>query len=244
MIKELVGQLGQPTAYSGGPGLSVRWRTELHTATLETGDGYHVQLSVRRNLGLKEHKWSWPRPGSLKNEALPYLWRYQPCGRTLPEPAARLAQNWVELEEALATLLRSWCQHLELLFGDRDAGFTIDHGDGQLILMVDPGTGIEDPGDGVAVFADKRDGTDRNSRQLRAMTARGWHSYIPVLSYWEAYFDRGRDGSEAAARLVVEELRARGVSGPDALRLIRPSVGSKGGWLDVPGAGIAPGAPQ
>lgn len=249
MIKDLITQLGQPSQYCGGAGPIVRWHTGSHTVTLDTGEGHRIRLSACQPRTLEEVERArfagLARRGALTDEALPYLWRFQPSGEFDPAPATPLAQDWAELEVALEALLRDWCQSLELLLGNSAAGFTIDHGDGNLVLMVDPGDGMENPGDGVAVFADSRAGADRDSTHRTAMKARGWQSFLPVLSYWEAYFDRTRDGSAAAAQLVVNELRARGVDTPGSLRLIRASAGTPAyGKLDVPGAGIAPGPPQ
>ncbi|MFG3136547.1 hypothetical protein ACGFZA_10035 [Streptomyces sp. NPDC048211] len=143
-----------------------------------------------------------------------------------------VARDWTQLQDALGTLLRAWSQYLEALVGEDDAGFNIDHGDGQLAIMVSPR-------DDVSVFADRRDGTDRDVDHRYAMTARGWHSFTPGLCWWDARFDRTPAGAAAAAQLVVAELRARGVRAPSELRLIRASLGAEGGILDVPGSGIA-----
>lgn len=248
MIKDLITQLGQPSQYCGGAGPIVRWHTGSHTATLDTEEGHRLRLSVCQTRTLEESERTrflgLARRGPT-DEPLPYLWRFQPSGEFHPAPATPLVQDWAELEVALEALLCDWCQSLEQLLGNSAAGFTIDHGDGNLVLMVDPGDGMENSGDGVAVFANSRDRTDRDATHRTAMKKRGWQSFLPVLSYWEAYFDRTRDGSAAAAQLVVNELRARGVDTPGNLRLIRASVGTpEYGKLDVPGAGIAPGPPN
>lgn len=241
VLEELVEQLGQPSQYGGGAGgVDVRWRTESHTVILDVrGDG-RLHLSTQRTAALErsEHE-AFLRYGNRRphGEAggLPYLWRYQQ-GSTFPlPPTIPVAQGWAPLQTALEVLLRSWTQHLEGLAGDDDAGFTIDHGDGEVVLMVSPR-------DEVAVFADRRDGTDRDAEHLSAMTARGWHSFVPVLSWWEAHFDRTPDGAAAAAQLVVSELRARGVRTPRDLRLVRATLGARGGSLVIPGVGIAAGA--
>lgn len=238
VLEELVEQLGQPSQYGGGAGgVDVRWRTESHTVILDVrGDG-RSHLSVQRTAALErsEHE-AFLRHGNrrLHGEAsgLPYLWRYHQSGTFPLPPTTPVAQGWTPLQSALEALLRSWAQHLEGLAGEDDAGFTIDHGDGEVILMVSPR-------DEVAVFADSRDGTDRDAEQRNAMNARGWHSFIPVLSWWEAHFDRTSTGAAAAAQLVVNELRARGVRTPSDLRLVRATLGTRSGSLVIPGAGIA-----
>lgn len=237
----LFDQLGQPSQYGGGAdGPDVRWRAESHTVILDARRDGRLRLSARRTPALDDseaerfQRCATRRPQG-EGGRLPYLWRYQRSGPFRPAPAAPVAQDWMQLQSALEELLRAWSHHLEVLAGDEDAGFTIDHGDGQLTLMVSP---RED----VALFADRRDGTGRGIDRLAVMTERGWHDFSPVLSSWEAYFDRTAAGAAAAARLVVTELHARGVRTPSDLRLIRASLGADGGRLDIPGAGIAVGA--
>lgn len=243
VLAGLFDQLGQPSQCGGGAdGLDIRWRAESHTVILDARRDGRLRLSARRTLALEaseaerfQRSATW-RPRS-EDGRLPYLWRYQRSGPFGPAPATPVAPDWIELQSALEELLCAWGHHLEVLVGDADAGFTIDHGDGQLTLMVSP---RED----VAVFADRRDGTGRDAHRLAVMTARGWHDFSPVLSSWEAYFDRTPTGAADAARLVVTELQARGVRTPSDLRLIRVTLGADGGRLDVPGAGIAVGASQ
>lgn len=241
VFAELFEQLGRPVQCGGGvDGPDVRWRSESHTVILDARRDGWLRLSVRRTTELEgaesERFRRCATHGAQGEEGgLPYLWRYQRSGPFRRAPATPVAQDWMQLQSSLEALLRAWSQHLEVLVGDSDAGFTIDHGDGQLAVMVSPR-------DDVAVFADSRDGTGRDGDHLAVMTARGWHSFIPVLSWWEAYFDRTPVGAAAAARLVVNELRARGVRTPSALRLIRATLGTEGGRLEIPGAGIAGGA--
>ncbi|MFF3257810.1 hypothetical protein ACFYWO_01385 [Streptomyces sp. NPDC002932] len=241
VLNGLLGQLGQPSQYGGGAhGPDVRWRADSHTVILDAGRDGRLRLSARRTPALDDSEaerfqsCATRRPQS-EGGRLPYLWRYQRSGPFRPAPAAPVAQDWAQLHCALEELLRAWGHHLEVLVGDEDAGFAIDHGDGQLTLMVSP---RED----VALFGDRRDGTGRDADRLAVMTARGWHGFSPVLSSWEAYFDRTPAGAAAAARLVVTELKARGVPTPSDLRLIRATLGTGGGRLDIPGAGVAVGA--
>ncbi|WP_124284376.1 hypothetical protein [Streptomyces sp. ADI92-24] len=243
VLAELFGELGWPSQYGGGvDGLDVRWRTGSHTVILDGRRDGWLWLSVRRTPALEgseaERFLRCAARGPRSEDAgLPYLWRYQRSGPFQLAPATPVAQDWVQLRSALEALLCAWSQHLELLVGDKDAGFTIDHGDGQLAVMVEPR-------DGISVFADRRDGTNRDASHLADMIERGWHSFIPVLSWWDAYFDRTSAGAAAATRLVINELKARGVRTPSDLRLIRATLGAEGGRLDIPGAGIAIGASE
>ncbi|MER7728594.1 hypothetical protein [Streptomyces sp. NPDC096323] len=242
VLHELVEQLGAPSQYAGGvDGPNVRWHAESHTVVLDAGRDGRLWLCARRTATLEAAESERFRTSAARGiqgggEGLPYLWRYQRSASLPPSPTP-VAESWAQLQNALETLLRAWSQHLEALVGDDDAGFTIDHGDGQLVLMVSPR-------DDVAVFADSRDGTDRNADQLSAMTARGWHDFLPVLSWWDAHFDRTPAGAASAAHLVVSELRARHVRTPSDLRLVRATLGTRGGRLDIPGSGIAAGAIQ
>ncbi|ROQ70227.1 hypothetical protein EDD93_4738 [Streptomyces sp. 840.1] len=239
-LAALIERIGPPSQYGGGVnGPDIRWHTPSHTVILNVRTGGGLQLSARGLPAVEASDTKRFSTGAedLGPEAgnrgdLPYLWRLRPCGTGEPPPETPLAQGWDELQGALETLLGAWCQHLEALIGEDDAGFTIDHGDGQLIAMVSPR-------DDIAVFADRRDGTDRDADHLRRMIARGWHGFAPVLCWWDANFDRTAAGAASAARLVVDELRARGVRDPRALRLIRATLGSNGGLLDLPGSGIA-----
>lgn len=242
VLAELFDQLGLPSQCGGGDGVDVRWRTGSHTVILDAGRDGRLRLAVRRTPALEGTeaerflRYATRGPHS-EDEGLPYLWRYQRSGPVQPAPATPVAHDWAQLENALEALLLAWSQHLELLVGDDDAGFTIDHGDGELVVMVEPREGI-------SVLADSRDGTNRNASHEARMIARGWHSFIPVLSWWDAYFDRTSAGAAAASRLVISELKARGVPTPRDLRLIRTTLGAEGGQLDIPGVGIAVGASQ
>lgn len=236
VLRDLSERIGAPSQYGGGAyGLDIRWRTASHTVLLNARHD-ELLLSVHWTTALEDserERFSACADGEPEaGEGLPYLWRYQRCAPPQPSPVSPVTHTWAQLQDALETLLRSWSQHLEALAGEDDAGFNIDHGDGQLAIMVSPR-------DEISVFADSRDGTDRNAEHLHAMTTRGWHSFTPGLCWWDACFDRTPAGAAAAAQLVVAELQARGVHSPSDLRLIRASLGAEGGILDVPGSGIA-----
>lgn len=225
VLSDLVQRFGRPTQCAGRfDGLDVQWYAESRVVTLCVRAGGRIQLASDRCGS------SGRGPNSVGADEQ-CLWRYQRGGPFRPPPATSVAPDWEQLQSGLESLLGSWSQCLEILFGDSDAGFVIDHGDGQLILMVCAS-------DDIAVFADRRDGTDSDGALLAAMMARGWSSFIPVLSWWDAYYDRTAVGAAAAARLVVAELKARGVASPGSLCLERVSLGDDG-RLDVPGARIA-----
>lgn len=234
----LIEALGPPSQYGGdAAGPSIRWQADTHTVILDARSDGRLQLSVRRTIELERTESArflrYATQGASGDEGsrgLPYLWRYRPRDSAQPPVATLVARDWAQLQATLTALLGAWSENLEAQVGEQDAGFFIDHGDGQLMVMVCPS-------DDVSVFADSRNGAGRDPAHVSSMTSRGWWGMC-MPGWWDAHFDRTQSGATAAARLIVAELQCRQVRSPGDLRLTRASLGTWSGTLDLPGSGI------
>lgn len=237
----LIERLGPPSQYGGNTiGPIVRWHRGTHTVVVNSHPGGRLMLSVHDTLALEHSEADRfrtssdrVRQGAASLSALPYLWRHQRHGSEAAAPhTGPLASDWTQLQASLKALLSAWCEQLEALVGDDDAGFNITHGDGGLLAV------IVSARDDLSVYADGRVGADRDAAHLADMTARGWQAFTPGICCWDAHFERTAAGAAGAARLIVTELQLRGVATPGDLRLTQVSLGDDG-RLDVPGSGIA-----
>lgn len=243
VLHTLVEQLGPPSQYGGdAAGPSIRWQADSHTVILDARSDGRLQLSARRTIDLECTESArflrCATQDTQINETpwdLPYLWRYRTHDSAQPPAAAPVARDWAQQQAALTALLGAWSENLEAQVGEQDAGFFIDHGDGQLMVMVCPS-------DDVSVFADSRNGAGRDPARISSMTSRGWWGMC-MPGWWNAHFDRTQSGATAAARLIVAELQSRQVRSPADLRLTRASLGTWSGTLDLPGSGISVSPP-
>ncbi|MCX4966313.1 hypothetical protein OHA98_15995 [Streptomyces sp. NBC_00654] len=242
-LSAIVDRIGIPTLYGGGAaGPNIRWRLPQHTVLLHPGDvGLILSCHTTEVLETAERDAFGRGVGDDKGQVprysdLPYLWQVARNGiGTLPPsfPAPPLAPDWDRLEESIRSLCHAWATQLTPQVNDWAGYNVVNHADGGRVLAV-----LYGADDGLTIYIDDRDGSGSGDHAV-TMRHRGWDSRVPLLQWWDAYFAADADGAEAAAKLVVKEVRARGARMPGDLGVTDVNCGDNG-QLMLPGLGIAP----
>lgn len=236
----VVGRIGHPTLYGAsalGPG--VRWRSERRLLAL-TGDraGAWLEVYATGEQETEEHrtfKWggAWNADEPSDYAHLPYLWQLDRGGPGWgPDvyPGGRLAPDLGHLREALTLLLGSLVEHLPSQVGLHWTGFVITHNGRDSVRVA------FDPENGLRIF--RTDHAEEDSAEkAAAMRETGWQTRERLA--WSAAFpDTDEDFAERAARLIVGQLRADGVTDPREECGLRDVTCNDMGTLDLYGAGL------
>ncbi|MER6504416.1 hypothetical protein ABT218_35115 [Streptomyces sp. NPDC001455] len=243
-LEALTARIGRPSAFGGGGGPSVRWRSEAWTLMLEGRDG--LQLWVHRTADLEASDLAafeggvGDGPGqAVRYTDLPYLWQIHTSSTGTHQPASAAAPpatSWERVEESLQATMQAWVTQMPDQLGpdaDWAASFDIlNRADGNRRLVV-----LYSPRDDLSVFINDEDGPDDDAGKEDSMVSRGWMEWLPVLRWWQAAFAPDAGGAAAAARLIVAELHLRGASSPDDL-VVADITAGEAGQLSLPGLGI------
>ncbi|AXL91937.1 hypothetical protein C4J65_29325 [Streptomyces sp. CB09001] len=236
----VVGRIGHPTLYGGsatGPG--VRWRDERRLLALN-GDraGAWLEVHDTEELETEEHRtFKWGGPWNAEEPPdythLPYLWQLHrggPGWSPSVYPGGRLAPDLGHLLEALTLLLGSLVEHLPPQVGLNWAGLVITHRNRDSVRVA------FDPEAGLRVLRTDRAQED-SAERAEAMRAMGWRTR-ERWGWSTAFPETDEDFAERAARLIVDQLRADGVTLPGEECGLRDVTCNDSGTLDLYGAGI------
>ncbi|MFI9204931.1 DUF6301 family protein [Streptomyces sp. NPDC053048] len=218
LLGALVDSIGQPTSYGGsGAGPDVRWRSANRVLRL-LGDGRRFCLRAdpaeeleADEMATFEHGGPSGGPdGPSDFPRLPYAWqlhRYGPGEEPVYLPGGRLALTMEHLREALELLLPAWAEQIPAQLGeDRMSVTLVNHRDRKRTMAIS-----YDVKNGIDIRVGGRSGDDAEAADA-AMLAAGWQRHG---KRWKAVFKDPDDASAvAAARLLVAELRVRGVTDP------------------------------
>ncbi|WP_157996015.1 hypothetical protein [Thermomonospora amylolytica] len=240
LFDAVVGGIGDPTLYGGsadGPG--VRWRNE-HRLLMLRGDrrGVWLESHPTEEIENEEYRtfewggaWNASEPSDFGH--LPYIWqldREGPGDNPVFWPGGRLATSMKHLREALELLLTAFAEQLPAQIGNEWATFQIRSraGAGRIVVTFDPGR--------LNVYAYDRAEDDPDDKAA-LMRDRGWQEL--ERGCWRTSFPHPDDASAAeAARLMVDELEARGAVDP-AEDLFSADVSCNDyGWFRLTGLGV------
>lgn len=240
LFDAVVGGIGDPTIYGGSAdGPNVRWRSETRLLML-CGEQWGAWLESHptdetENAEYRTFEWGggWSASEPSDFDMLPYIWqldRQGPGDNPTSWPGGRLAMGMEHLQRALELLLAAFVEQLPAQIGNEWAGFNlVDRSGGGRILVAFDDRGLR-------VYVDDRAVGDSDEK-VGLMRARGWQQREKWR--WSASFPHPhRESAARAARLVVDELRARGAVNPaDDLSSHDISCNDEG-WFQLFGLGV------
>ncbi|GAB2811965.1 hypothetical protein GCM10022221_06850 [Actinocorallia aurea] len=231
----IVARIGEPTllcATAGGP--SVRWARRTDTLLL-AGDRTAATL-VCVDTGQfieKEREELLNTYAAFPPHEPPYLWRLDRGGPGVTayrryHGRTETEVNWDEFGDALTRVLESFVEHMPVQAGDGYAAFKLRGGGRNILLNHDP----RDKGEELCAIVE-----DRGPEGEDVMRARGWRT-TDRWNRWRIDLPEADPGAPAEiARVVIAELRGRGVHGPASVRAHDATAGDIGD-LWIPGLGV------